>query len=290
MGDDDELPAREPFAPWDDGDALLLDSSHKRWFVVTLMLGGVASAVYFYLYIRSPNPLTGGSTVGLWYGSLAAGLMVYAGLLSYHRRRMRTKRLGNRQTWLRGHIWLGLLSGPLAVMHSGFSLGGPLGRRLWVVLFVVLVSGVVGFVLQNVLPRLLTTRIPCEAPYEQLPHVVEVMRRKADVLMDKLCGPFGEKGDTVESTRAAARVHMDGKTQLRAFLRMRHSTVPRDGAAAYLAAAESDADRDAVQQTAPPRRPGRESGRGPGAGRPVRGAGGCCWSRNGSTTGCIAGC
>ena len=196
---------------------MLLDSSHKRWLIVTLVLAVAAAAVYLFFSRRTPGGLTGGSTIGLWYGTAAAGLMVYAGLLAYHRRRMRTKRLGNRKTWLRGHIWLGLLSGPLAVLHSGFSLGGPLERALWGVLGVVLLTGVVGVILQNLLPRILRTRVPCEAPYEQIPHVVEVMRRKADALMDEVCGLYGEQGETIENTRAAARVHLDSKTQLRAF-------------------------------------------------------------------------
>ncbi len=196
---------------------MLLDSSHKRWFLVTILLALAATAVYLFFNRRTPGGLTGGSTVGLWYGTAAAGLMVYAGLLSYHRRRMRTKLLRDRQTWLRGHIWLGLLSGPLAVLHSGFSLGGPLERALLAVLFMVLLTGVLGLVLQNLLPRMMTTRVPCEAPYEQIPHVIEVMRRKADALMDQVCGNYGDKGETIESTRAAARVQLDGKTQLRAF-------------------------------------------------------------------------
>ncbi len=196
---------------------MLLDSTHKRWFVVTLVLAVAAVAVYVFFDRRAPGGLTGGSTVGLWYGTVAAGLMIYAGLLSYHRRRMKTKRLGNRQTWLRGHIWLGLLSGVFAVLHSGCSLGGPLERVLWGVLTGVLASGVVGFVLQNVLPRLLTTRVACEAPYEQIPHIVQVMRGKADVLIDAVCGPIDQDAKTIDSTRGAARVAQDGPTQLRQF-------------------------------------------------------------------------
>jgi hypothetical protein len=199
------------------GEALLLDSTHKRWFVVTLILAAAAVAVYLFFDRRTPGGLTGGRTVGLYYGTAAAGLMVYAGLLSYHRRRMRTTRLGNRQTWLRGHIWLGLLSGVLAVLHSRWSWGGPVERALWGVLIAVFVTGVIGFVLQNVLPRLLTTRVPCEAPYEQVPHVVQVMRGKADTLVDAVCGPLADGANDIESTRGAARLALDGRSQLRAF-------------------------------------------------------------------------
>jgi hypothetical protein len=202
-------------APCNVGVALLLDSTHKRWFLVTVVLTVVAVAVYVFFNRRTP--VTGGSTVGLWYGAASAALMVYAGLLSYHRRRMRSNRLGNRKTWLRGHIWLGLLSGPLAVLHSGCSWGGPLERALWGVLIAVLVSGVIGFVLQNVLPRLLTMRVPCEAPYEQIPHMVQVMRQKADGLTDAICGALEEDEQDIESTRGAAKLAQNGPSQLRQF-------------------------------------------------------------------------
>jgi hypothetical protein len=196
---------------------VLLDSTHKRWFLITLVVAATAVVLYVFFDRQAHGGFTGGSTVGLWYGTVAAGLMIYAGLLSYHRRRMKTTRLGNRQTWMRGHIWLGLLSGVFALLHSRWSWGGPLTRALWLVLAGVLVTGVLGLVLQNVLPRLLTTRIPCEAPYEQIPHIVDVMRGKADTLVDELCGPVDQDAKTIESTRGAARLALDGPMQLRQF-------------------------------------------------------------------------
>jgi hypothetical protein len=200
---------------------VLLDAKHRRWFAITLILAVALVGLYEWLDRRaraeSGKSLTGGSTVGLYYGTAAAALMVYAGLLSYHRRRMRTKKLGNRQTWLRGHIWLGLLSLPLALCHSHFHLGGPLEKILWVVLVAVLATGVLGILLQQLLPRLLLTRIGCEAPYEQIPHLVDGMRRQADAIVDEVCGPLETDQFDIESTRGAAEVCQNGIVQLRAF-------------------------------------------------------------------------
>src|SRR5262249_25593459 len=77
----------------------------------------------------------------------------------------------------------GLLSAVLILCHTGFRLGGPLEQALWAVFGLTLLTGVFGLAMQNIVPRLLTTRVPAEAPYEQIPHLCAVMRRKADALV-----------------------------------------------------------------------------------------------------------
>jgi hypothetical protein len=181
---------------------LLIDSLHRRWFLATTVVAIVALAVYATFERASPGGLTGGSTVGLWYGVLGAGLMVYAGLLSALRKVPSWWWIGSRQVWMRGHIWLGLLSAVFLLCHSGFRWGGPLERLLWAVTIAVLVTGVLGLVLQQVLPRLLLTRVPCEAPYEQVPHLCRLMRQKADALVETVCGPADA---TVEGGKAQLR-------------------------------------------------------------------------------------
>lgn len=166
---------------------MLIDRRQKSWAIATLLLGLAATAVYAWFYGRSPRPLTGGTTVGLWYGMVGSLLMIYAGLLSAHRRVPSWWPIGTRATWLKGHVWLGLLSGLFILLHSGFRWGGPLELALWVVLILVLVTGVVGIVLQNVVPRLLTRRVRVEVPYEQIPHLCGLLRRRADALVDEVC-------------------------------------------------------------------------------------------------------
>jgi hypothetical protein len=75
----------------------------------------------------------------------------------------------------------------------------------------------VGVVLQQILPRLLKAQVPCEAPYEQIPHLCEMMRREADALVDAVCGPNDAPPPDVESTLAAAQYASDARAQLRDF-------------------------------------------------------------------------
>jgi hypothetical protein len=195
---------------------VLLDSTHKSWFWVTLILAIVALGAWLVLDYIHPSRLTGASTVGLWYGVAGALLMIYAGLLAAHRRFPRFQWLGKRQTWLRGHIWLGALSGVLLLCHSGFRWGGPLEQLLWVAVGGTLITGFIGLGLQQALPRLITERVASEAPYEQLPHLCQTMRRRADSLVDDICADE-ESALPGAGTQAGVKWAENGRVQLRLF-------------------------------------------------------------------------
>jgi hypothetical protein len=139
--------------------------------------------VYFVLDRNTPGGLTGGSTPGLWFGISGSALMVYAGLLAFLKRVPAWWWIGSRQTWLRGHIWMSLLSVVLILCHSGFRLGGPLEQVLMLLFFLTILTGLFGLALQHILPRTLTLRVPSEAPYEQIPHMCRVMRTKGDEIL-----------------------------------------------------------------------------------------------------------
>src|SRR6516165_2895726 len=111
---------------------MLIDSTHRPWIIATavaLVLGAGFYIPYALLSTRGPQ---GGSTVGIIYGSLGSAMILFAGLLGA-RKKVPVWRLGRGTTWMRGHLWLGLLSFPYILFHSGFSLGSaPLTRTLMV--------------------------------------------------------------------------------------------------------------------------------------------------------------
>jgi hypothetical protein len=131
-----------------------------------------------------PDGPAGNSVSGMWYGILAAACMVFCGLLSAHRLVPGWWWLGSRTWWLKGHVWLGLLSGALVYFHSAGRWGGVLEGAHWILLILVIGSGVFGLCLQWYVPRRLTRRLSAEVPYEQIPHVCLVLRRDADRLVE----------------------------------------------------------------------------------------------------------
>jgi hypothetical protein len=193
---------------------LLIDASHKKWMVATLVLSVAAVAVYWGFDRGAPGGLTGGSAVGLWYGMIGSALMVYAGLLAALRKVPSWWWIGSRKVWLKGHIWLGLLSLALLLCHSGFSWGGVLTRILWVVYGLTLLTGAAGLLVQQFLPRMLTARVPSEAPYDQLPHIVEVLRGRADEL---LASVWSADIEATQMTMRGTQVGVGAKVQFQEF-------------------------------------------------------------------------
>ena len=81
---------------------------------------------------------------------------------------------------MRGHLWLGLITLPLILFHAGFAFRGPLTFVLMMLFFVVWLSGILGAVLQHYLPALITSDVPLETIYEEIPHVRQQLRDEAD--------------------------------------------------------------------------------------------------------------
>jgi hypothetical protein len=178
--------------------------------IVTVFAVVLSSGLYWWYQQNAMQPLTGGTTLGLWFGVAGTLLMIFAGLLSLHRRLARWPWLPRRSWMLKGHIWLGLLSFWLILCHSGFNWGGTLEFVLWLVLGAVVVSGILGLVLQNVLPRLMTERIAEETPYEQMPHVCRLLNRRAVQVAETICGPR-EKAGPPDTARSQLRAYFDGE-------------------------------------------------------------------------------
>jgi hypothetical protein len=167
---------------------VLLDSTQRRWIVATVVLAAVATLLYVPYALRLNGP-SGGSWPGLAYGLAGLALMVYAGILGL-RRKVPTWRVGRASTWMRGHLWLGLLSYLLIHLHAGFDWGGPLTFVTMLLFTVVIVSGVYGVILQQILPRMMLERLPLETVYEQVDAVVRQLRGEADELVSALTGPL----------------------------------------------------------------------------------------------------
>ena len=132
---------------------------------------------------------SGGSAIGLAFGIAGSLCMIFAGLLAA-RKKVPVWRLGRAQTWMRGHLWLGLLSLPLILFHGGFRFGGPLTSVLMVLLLIVVLSGIFGAALQHYMPPVMTTRIPMETIYEQIDRVRAQLLDEADKMVEVACGPL----------------------------------------------------------------------------------------------------
>ncbi len=158
---------------------MIIDKTHKAWFVGSLIVLGLGLALYVPYAWLSVTGASGGSTVGLIYAGVGSAMMVFAGLLGA-RKKYRIWRVGRATWWMRSHLWIGFLSFPFILFHAGFRLGnGALTRVLMVLFLVVFLSGILGAALQHFMPRLVTERVPMETIYEQIDHVLDQLVTEA---------------------------------------------------------------------------------------------------------------
>jgi hypothetical protein len=138
--------------------------------------------------------------------------------------------VGNVQRWLRGHIWLTLLTIPLILLHSGFRLGGPMTTTLMVLYAIVMVSGIYGLILQHKLPTMMKESLPAEIVFEQIPNLRAQLCSAAEKLQRSL-KQQATTGSAVVATDVSQEEVLAGfiEQRLLPYLRARHSEKYRLG-------------------------------------------------------------
>ena len=200
--------------------------------IVTGALFVLSTAGYVEYARLSLNSPTGATPVGLGFGIASAAIVVFAALFGV-RRKFPTLRVGRVETWLKAHIWLGLLSYPLAFYHAGFKFGGPLTVVIMILFSLVILSGIVGLVFQQIFPRLMTAQIQMETIYEQIDHILGQLAEEADKVVSAVAGelfpepapvvvpagPDAAAGAKHEKPKRKAKVvePLEGSSDLKAF-------------------------------------------------------------------------
>ncbi len=189
---------------------MIIDRSHRPWFAVSggvLVLAAIGYAWHASTWHAGP---TGASPAGLAFGIAGYALMLFAGLLGA-RKKVPTWRLGRAQTWMRGHLWLGLLSFPMILFHGGFAWRGPLTAILMLLLFIVVISGIFGAALQHFLPGIMTAQVPLETIYEEIPHIRAQLLTEADELAEasNVDAEIGDRSRFDELYRNRIRPHLE---------------------------------------------------------------------------------
>jgi len=126
--------------------------------VLLVLVGAVWQAAYSH---SSGRMASGSSLPGLAVRSVAAAIILFE-LLLWPRKKFRRWKLFPTKYWMVAHIWLGLATGPLAFIHSGYRLGGTFSASLFCLLLFVLASGIYGWVMQIIIPKWMLGNLPYE--------------------------------------------------------------------------------------------------------------------------------
>ncbi len=181
---------------------MIIDRSHRAWFIASLVLVGVGGALYVPYALLSVTGASGGSVPGLIYAGIGSAMMIFAGLLGA-RKKYRIWRLGRATWWMRGHLWIGFLSFPFILFHAGFQLGnGALTRVLMALFSVVFVSGIMGAAVQHFMPRVMTERVTMETIYEQIDRVLDQLVTEAATIVSDLSATIEQEIERGEASEA----------------------------------------------------------------------------------------
>ena len=129
---------------------------HKgmKWLKIASVLCLVVIAGYFLADVE-PRP-NGGSWYGYTLGTIGAGLIVWLSLLGVRKRAMTTGGW-SLKAWTSAHVYLGLSLIVIATLHTGFQLGWNVHTLAYVLMMLVIVSGIYGIVVYATLPQELSS-------------------------------------------------------------------------------------------------------------------------------------
>jgi len=162
---------------------------HLPWIMFILAISAVS--IYWYGVLAAETPWDRrpkGSDFALFVFGIGGGSICFFEFLLWPRKRWRVLRLGPTKVWMRAHIWLGLLAVPLLILHSGFYFRNLEATLLFVLFLIVIVSGVWGLILQQIIPSRMLAEIPAETIYSQIEHVSNLLVEEGDRLVIATCG------------------------------------------------------------------------------------------------------
>ncbi len=154
----------------------------RPWMMVFLV--GVGACVVIYILNVLLAQVHPGNWWGLSYGIAAAVLLVGAALYGARRRTMRL-RPGRTWHYLQFHVYGGTLFLLLMFMHVGFK--APTGILTWWLWFLsiwIVISGLLGVVVQKWIPTLLNSGLALEVHYDRIPDLIENLKGKAEDIVE----------------------------------------------------------------------------------------------------------
>ncbi len=124
-----------------------------RWLWIALALSGVSIAGYA-LIDQQPRP-NGGTWYGYTLGTIGLALIVWLSLLGVRKRRINPG-AWSLKAWTSAHVYLGLSLAVIGTLHTGFQIGWNVHTLAYVLMLLVIVTGIYGVIVYTALPARLS--------------------------------------------------------------------------------------------------------------------------------------
>lgn len=128
---------------------------HKgfRWLWIALAISGASIAGYL-LIDQEPRP-NGGTWYGYTLGTIGFGLILWLSLLGVRKRRINPG-AWSLKAWTSAHVYLGLALTVVGTLHTGFQIGWNVHTLAYVLMLLVIITGIYGVIVYATLPASLS--------------------------------------------------------------------------------------------------------------------------------------
>lgn len=125
-----------------------------RWLWIALTLC-VVSILGYVLIDQEPRP-NGGSWYGYTLGTIGLLLIIWLSLLGVRKRKITTGQW-SLKAWTSAHVYLGLALIVIGTLHTGFQIGWNVHTLAYVLMLIVIITGIYGVIVYATLPASLSS-------------------------------------------------------------------------------------------------------------------------------------
>ncbi len=144
-----------------------------------MALGISITLIIMYLLIDIEPRHNGGTWLGYTLGTVGVGLIIWLTLLGVRKRAMTPGRW-SLKAWTSAHVYLGLSLLVIGTLHTGFQLGWNVHTLAWVLMIIVILSGIFGITVYGILPRQLSSNRDETTEAQMLETVSDIDRQLFD--------------------------------------------------------------------------------------------------------------
>ena len=177
----------------------MLDYAKRRYLKIAVALCVVS--IIAYAWHDPLSPPNGGTWLGYTLGGIGAALILWLTALGV-RKRSYSSSLGTLRGWTSAHIYLGLALIVVATLHTGFQFGWNLHTLCYVLMLIVIASGIFGMVVYLRYPQLMSSNRAGIKPDVLLEEINDLDQRALRIA-NEMPRRFG---DVLRSNREGTRV------------------------------------------------------------------------------------
>lgn len=134
------------------------------------------TSIALYAWHDPLSPPNGGTWLGYTLGGIGAALILWLTWLGI-RKRSYSSSLGTVQGWVSAHVYLGLSLLIVVTLHTGFQFGWNLHTLCYVLMVIVVLSGILGVVIYRTVPETMSKNRAEQTPEQLWQEIVDLDQR-----------------------------------------------------------------------------------------------------------------